>query len=292
MAARPTWSGHLRLSLVTCPVALYTATSTAGDIRFNLINPKTNNRIKMITTDPETGPIERSELVKGYEVEKGRYVLLTPEDIESVKLESKRAIDIERFVDASEIDRLYWNDPYYLVPDGDLAAEAFAVIREAMRKTDKIALGRVVMHTRERLVALEPRDKGILVYTLRTDDEVRKPEDYFAGIKDVKVDAGMVAIAEKIIEQQEGDFDTTQFRDRYEDALKALIAEKEKGHTVTAPDAPKEAEVVDLMEALRRSLSRDTPPERRKPAASKSKPAAAAKKPATARRKTDNRKRA
>lgn len=290
MAARPTWSGHLRLSLVTCPVALYTATSTAGDVSFNLINPKTNNRIKMITTDPDTGPIERSQLVKGYQVEKGRYVLLTDEEIKSVKLETTKAIDIERFVDASEIDRLYWNDPYYLVPDGDLAVEAFAVIREAMAQSDKIALGRVVMHTRERLVALEPRDKGILVYTLRTDDEVRKPQDYFAGIKDVKVDAGMVAIAEKIIEQKEGAFDTTQFRDRYEDALKALIKEKEKGEVVTAPDAPKEAEVVDLMEALRRSLGRDAPAERRKPATKK--PAAAAAKPASARRKTDNRKRA
>ena len=240
MAARPTWSGHLRLSLVTCPVTMYTATSSAGDVSFNLINPKTNNRIKMITTDPDTGPIERSQLVKGYQVEKGRYVLLTDEEIKSVKLETTKAIDIEKFVDASEIDRLYWNDPYYLVPDGDLAVEAFAVIREAMAQRDKIALGRVVMHTRERLVALEPRDKGILVYTLRTDDEVRKPQDYFAGIKDVKVDAGMVAIAEKIIEQKEGDFDPSQFRDRYEDALKALIKEKEKGEVVTAPDAPKE----------------------------------------------------
>ena len=289
MAARPTWSGHLRLSLVTCPVAMYTATSSAGDVSFNLINPKTNNRIKMVTTDPDTGPIERSQLVKGYQVEKGRYVLLTDEEIKSVKLETTKAIDIEKFVDASEIDRLYWNDPYYLVPDGDLAVEAFAVIREAMAQSDKIALGRVVMHTRERLVALEPRDKGILVYTLRTDDEVRKPQDYFAGIKDVKVDAGMVAIAEKIIEQKEGDFDPSQFRDRYEDALKALIKEKEKGEVVTAPDAPKEAEVVDLMEALRRSLGRDAPAERRKAPAKK--PAAAAK-PASARRKTDNRKRA
>lgn len=289
MAARPTWSGHLRLSLVTCPVAMYTATSSAGDVSFNLINPKTNNRIKMITTDPDTGPIERSQLVKGYQVEKGRYVLLTDEEIKSVKLETTKAIDIERFVDASEIDRLYWNDPYYLVPDGDLAVEAFAVIREAMARSDKIALGRVVMHTRERLVALEPRENGILVYTLRTDDEVRKPQDYFAGIKDVKVDAGMVAIAEKIIEQKEGDFDPSQFRDRYEDALKALIKEKEKGEVVTAPDAPKEAEVVDLMEALRRSLGRDAPAERRKAPAKK--PAAAAK-PASARRKTDNRKRA
>lgn len=291
MAARPTWSGHLRLSLVTCPVALYTGTSSAADVSFNLINPKTNNRIKMVTTDPDTGPIERSELVKGYQVEKGRYVLLTDEEIKSVKLETTRAIDIERFVDAADIDRLYWNDPYYLVPDGDLAVEAFAVIREALKQSDKIALGRVVMHTRERLVALEPRDNGILVYTLRTADEVRKPEDYFGGIKDVKVDPGMIAIAEKIIEQKEGPFDPSEFRDHYEEALRALIKEKEKGKVVTTPDAPKEAEVVDLMEALKRSLARDGSSERRKPAA-KAKPAAAAKKPATARRKTDNRKRA
>jgi len=291
MAARPTWSGHLRLSLVTCPVALYTGTSSASDVSFNLINPKTNNRIKMITTDPDTGPIERSALVKGYQVEKGRYVLLTDEEIKSVKLETTRAIDIERFVDAADIDRLYWNDPYYLVPDGDLAVEAFAVIREAMRKSDKIALGRVVMHTRERLVALEPRDNGILCYTLRTDDEVRKPEDYFGGIKDVKVDAGMIAIAEKIIEQKEGPFEPAEFRDHYEDALRALIAEKEKGNKVTVAEPARETEVVDLMEALRRSLQRDGGSERRKPAA-KPKAAGAAKKPATARRKTDNRKRA
>ena len=289
-AARPTWSGHLRLSLVTCPVALYTATSSTGDVSFNLINPKTNNRIKMITTDPDTGPIDRSELVKGYQFEKGKYVLLSDEEIKSVRLDTTRAIDIERFVDASEIDRLYWNDPYYLAPDGDLAAEAFAVIREAMKQTDKIALGRVVMHTRERLLALEPRDKGILCYTLRTAAEVRKPEDYFEGIKDVKVDANMLAIAEKIIEQQEGDFEPSKFDDRYEEALKALIAEKQKGKTVTAPEAPKDTEVTDLMEALKRSLGRGAEPARRKPAAKK--PAAAAAKPTTARRKTDNRKRA
>lgn len=287
--SRPTWSGHLRLSLVTCPVAMYTATNSAGDVSFNLINPKTNNRIKMITTDPETGPIERSELVKGYQVEKGKYVLLTDEEIKSVRLDTTRAIDIERFVEASEIDRLYWNDPYYLVPDGDLAAEAFAVIREAMKQTDKIALGRVVMHTRERLLALEPRDKGILCYTLRTAAEVRAPQDYFAGVKDVKVDPNMLAIAEKIIEQQEGDFEPSKFNDRYEEALKALIAEKQKGKVVTAPEAPKDTEVSDLMEALKRSLGRGAEPARRKSPAKK---AAPAKKPATARRKTDNRKRA
>ena len=135
MAYRPSWQGHLKLSLVTCPVALYTATNSGGDVHFNLINPKTNNRIKMITTDPDTGPIERSELVKGYEVAKGEYILLTDEEIKSVKLESTKTIDIERFVPADEIDRIYWDNPYYLAPDGKLAQEAFGVIRTALEKS-------------------------------------------------------------------------------------------------------------------------------------------------------------
>src|SRR5271165_6574988 len=149
MAYRPTWQGHLRLSLVTCPVALYSATNSAGDVHFNLINPKTNNRIKMITTDPETGPIDRSELVKGYEFAKGEYVLLTDAEIKAVKLESTKTIAIERFVPAADIDRVYWDHPYYLAPDGKLAQEAFGVIREALARTDQIALGRIVLSTRE-----------------------------------------------------------------------------------------------------------------------------------------------
>src|SRR5579859_1086126 len=162
MAYRPSWQGHLKLSLVTCPVALYTATNAGGDVHFNLINPKTNNRIKMITTDPDTGPIDRSELVKGYEVEKGKYILVTDDEIKAVKLESTKTIEIERFVPADEIDRIYWDHPYYLAPDGKLAQEAFAVIRDAMAQAGQIALGRVVLSTRERLLALEPRGKGIV----------------------------------------------------------------------------------------------------------------------------------
>jgi len=254
MAYRPTWQGHLKLSLLTCPVALYTATNAGGDVHFNLINPKTNNRIKMITTDPETGPVERSSLVKGYEVSKGEYILLTDEEIKSVKLESTKTIDIERFVPEGEIDRLYWDNPYYLAPDGKLAQEAFGVIRTAMEKSGQIALGRIVMATRERIMALEPRGKGILAYTIRSDAEVRKPDEIFNGISDEPANPAMIAIAEKIIEQQEGPFDPSQFTDRYEDALRALIKEKEKGHTVKAPEEPKEAEVIDLMEALKRSL--------------------------------------
>ena len=182
MAQRPSWRGHLRLSLVTCPVALYAATSAAGDVHFHLINPKTNNRIRMITTDPETGPIGRADLVKGYEVSKGKYILLEDDEIKSVKLESTKTIDIERFVPEKDIDRIYWENPYYLAPDGKLADEAYGVIREAMIKSGQIALGRVVLSTRERLMALEPRGKGIIAYSLRTDDEVRAEKDVFGDI--------------------------------------------------------------------------------------------------------------
>ena len=254
LASRPTWQGHLKLSLVTCPVALYSAIDPGGDVHFNLINPKTNNRIKMITTDPDTGPIARSELSKGYEIEKGRYVLLTDEDIRSVRLESTKAISIERFVPRDDIDRLYWDTPYFLAPEGKLAQEAFGVIRTAMEKSGQIALGRVVLSTRERLLALEPRGKGIVAYALHTHDEVRSAEDAFADISQAKPDPNMVAIARKIIEQQEGPFDPSQFTDRYEEALRALIAQKtEGGQPVSAPE-PEDTSPVDLMAALRASL--------------------------------------
>ena len=266
MAYRPTWQGHLKLSLVTCPVALYTATNSAGDVHFNLINPKTNNRIKMITTDPDTGPIDRSELVKGYEVSKGEYILLTNEEINSVKLESTKTIEIERFVPGDEIDRLYWDNPYFLAPDGKLAQEAFGVIRTAMEKSGQIALGRVVIGTRERILALEPRDKGILAYTIRTDAEVRKPDEIFGAISDRAADPAMISIAEKIIEQQEGPFDPSQFVDRYEQALKALIEDKKKGHKPAKVAEPDDTNVVDLMSALRASLGGKSKAAKEKPA--------------------------
>jgi DNA end-binding protein Ku len=255
MAYRPTWQGLLRLSLVTCPVSLYTAVNAGGDVHFNLINPKTNNRIRMVTTDPDTGPIDRSDLVKGYEVDKGKYILLTDDEIKSVKLESTKTIDIERFVPADEIDRIYWDHPYYLAPEGKLAQEAFGVIRDAMVQSGQIALGRIVLSTRERILALEPRGKGILAYSLRTQDEVRSADEIFDGIAAAKPDKAMIAIAEKIIEQREGPFDPSQFVDRYEKALKALIADKQKGHKPVAAEEPEDTNVVDLMAALRASLT-------------------------------------
>ncbi|MFT4252519.1 MAG: Ku protein [Caulobacter sp.] len=260
MAARPTWQGHLRLSLVTCPVALYTATNPGGEVRFNLLHPKTHNRIRMVPTDPDLGPVERSDLVKGYEVEKDRYVVVTPEEIDSVRLESTRTIDIERFVDVAEIDRLYWDNPYFLVPDGKLAAEAYAVIRDAMAGAKRIALGRVVMHTRERLLAIEPRGKGLVAWSLRSYDEVRDPAELFDDIPAGKADAAMIAIARKIIEQQDGPFEPKDFKDRYEDALRALIKRKKKGGKAKVAAAPVEdTNVVDLMEALRKSLGGKAP---------------------------------
>jgi DNA end-binding protein Ku len=267
LSARPVWQGMLRLSLVSCPVALYKATSRANDISFNLLNPKTNNRIRMVPTDPETGPVDRADLVRGYEVEKNRYVILDDEELDAVKLETTHTLDIERFVDADSIDRLFFDVPYILLPTDDIAVNAYAVIREAMRQTHRVALGRVVMHTRERLMAMEPREKGLLVFSLRMRDEVVNLQKALESIPDMKPDRQMVEIAEKIIAQLEGPFDPEEFRDRYEESLRDLIRRKEKGEkpTVTAPPA-EPSNVIDLMAALKKSLgAKGAPPKRTPP---------------------------
>ena len=254
-AARPTWEGHLRLSLVTCPVALFTATERSADVHFHLINPKTNQRVRMQTVDAESGrAVERSGLVRGFEVSKNKYILLDKKELDAVKLESTRIIDIKEFVDADAIDRIYWDEPYYLAPQGKTGIDAFSVIQAAMKKQGKVAIGSLVLHQRERPCALEPRDGGILLTTLRTHDEIRSSAGLF-GKSLPKPDAGMLAIAEKIIAQQEGKFDPTHFKDRYEDALRALIERRKKGKPIEAEaPAAKNDNVVDLMEALRNSL--------------------------------------
>jgi DNA end-binding protein Ku len=254
LSSRPMWQGQLRLSLVSCPVALYGAVSRSADVSFHLLNPETNNRIRMIPTDPDTGPVERADLVKGYEISKNHYVVLSNDELKAVKLETTKTIDIERFVDEKDIDRLYWNDPYYLVPNDKAGVEAYTVIREALAETGRIALGRVVMHTRERLVALEPRDKGIIVYTLRMGDEVIQPKDAFDDIPAARPDREMIAIARKIIEQKEGAFEPEKFEDRYENALRDLIRRKEKGEKLVTAEPVEEDNVIDLMAALKRSL--------------------------------------
>jgi len=276
MAARPTWQGHLKLSLVTCPVALYTATSSASHVSFHLINPETNNRIRMVPTDPDAGPVERSDLVKGYEVSKDEYVLFDDEDFDKVKLESTRTIDIGQFVDEDEIDRLYWDSPFYVVPEKGVGAEAFAVIRDSMKAAGKIAIGCLVLRNRERQIALEVRGKGLVAYTLRPHEEVRDAADFFDDIPTVKADKDMVDIATRIIAQKEADFDPSEFKDRYDEALKEMIKAKQKGGkgVVEAPE-PDDTNVVDLMEALRASLkgSAGGKAPARKPAAKKKTPA-------------------
>jgi DNA end-binding protein Ku len=246
LSSRPMWQGQLRLSLVSCPVALYGATSRAGDISFHLLNPETNNRIRMIPTDPDTGPVERGDLVKGYEISKNHYVVLSDDELQAVKLETTKTIEIERFVDEKEIDRLYWNTPYYLMPNEKSGVEAYTVIREALAETGRIALGRVVMHTRERLVALEPRDKGIIVYTLRMSDEVVQPKDAFEDIPAARPNK-----------------EPAKFEDRYETALRELIRRKEKGEKLVTAAPVADSNVIDLMAALKKSLKSGDPTRRK-----------------------------
>ncbi len=269
MAARPTWQGHLKLSLVTCPVALYTATSSASDVRFHLINPDTHNRIRMVPTDPDAGPVERSHLVRGYEVSKDEYVLFDDADFDKVRLDSTKTISIDKFVDESDIDRLYWDDPFFVVPEKGAGVEAFAVIRDAMQKQGKVALGQLVLRGKERQLALEVRGKGLVAYTLRAHDEVRDADDYFDDIPKVKADADMVEIAARIIAQKEADFDPTAFKDRYDDALREMIKAKTKGGKGLVDVAePDDTNVIDLMAALKNSL-KGSAGSARKPAAKK-----------------------
>jgi DNA end-binding protein Ku len=209
----------------------------------------------MVPTDPDTGPVERSDLVKGYEVSKDEYVLFDDADFDKVKLETTRTISIDSFVDEAEIDRLYWDDPFYVVPEKGVGAEAFAVIRDAMKAAGKIAIGSLVLRGRERQLALEVRGKGLLAFSLRPHDEVRDAADYFDDIPAVKADKDMVEIAGRIIAQKEADFDPTQFKDRYDDALREMIAAKQKGGKgVVEVEAPDDTNVIDLMAALRNSL--------------------------------------
>jgi DNA end-binding protein Ku len=265
MASRPAWEGHLKLSLVTCPVSLYPATGRGKTVRFNMINPDTGNRIRTEAQDQATGErVERTETLKGFEVDKGLYVTLTDEEIRAAKLPDTGSLQIERFVPVKEIDRLYWASPYYLVPNGDVAAEPFSVIREAMRAEGKVALARYVKGGKERQLALEPRGRGIVAHELRPRDQVHAEADFFGRIPDIKVDKGMVALAKQILQQHEGPFDPSTFKDRYTEGLLALIEEKRKSQGVTrsrgGDRGPSEAEVVNLMEALKRSLAAASAP--------------------------------
>jgi DNA end-binding protein Ku len=253
---RASWNGFLRLSLVTCPVALVPATTEAKRIRLNQLNAETGNRIAQQLVDSKTGDVlDRDQIVKGYEYDRGRYVQLSDDELKDIQIESSKIIDLDRFVDRDKVDPLYLDTPYYVYPDGELAAETFHVIGEAMRHTNKVGLGRVTISSRERLVLVEPRGGGLLMSTLRAGDEVRPAE--FADKSKGEADPDMVAIAETIIERRAGAFEPSEFRDRYQDALRELVEAKTKG-LATAPRAVEEPpKVINLMEALKRSLAQE-----------------------------------
>ena len=255
MAPRAYWKGYLKLSLVSCPVALFPASSEREKISFHQINKKTGNRIKYRKVDAETeDEVDSSDIVKGYEVGKGEYVEIEPEELEAIAIASKRTIEIDEFVPKKEIDELYLNSPYYIVPDGEVGQQAFAVIREAIRKEGMVALARVVFTSREHVMALEPRGKGLLGITLRYPYEVRKEDEYFDDIEDEKIPKDMADLAAHIVETKAGHFKPEKFEDHYEEALKELLKKKQAGEKIEVPKQREPAKVISLMDALRRSV--------------------------------------
>ena len=255
MAPRAYWKGFLRLSLVSCPIALYPATSEREKIHFHQLNRKTGNRIQYKKVDAETGrEVDRDDIIKGYEKSKGDYVPVEPEELEAVAIESKRVIEIDEFVPRKEIDELYFANPYYIVPDGEAGAQAYAVIRDAIEDASMIALGRVVFTSREHMIALEARGKGIMGITLRYPYEVRDEKDYFDDIPGERVTKDMLDLASHIIKTKTGHFHPEKFEDQYEDALKELLRKKDKGEKIEPPPAREESNVINLMDALRRSV--------------------------------------
>ncbi len=285
MAPRPSWKGFLKLSLVACAVSMYPATTTSQHIRFNIINKATGNRIHNEVVDAETGePVDAEDRVKGYQVEKGQYVLLDDEELDNVALASTHTIDIDEFVPMADVDRIYLDESYYIAPQDEVAQEAFAVIREAMHKEDLAGLARVVVYRRERLLLLRPRGKGLMATTLRYQDEVRDESEYFDDIPSTKVPADMLKLATHILETKKGKFDPAKFEDRYETALKELVKAKQAGKKPPVASDSRPSNVVNLMDALRRSAKADRDKAgRREPAPTRRK--TRARKPAAPRRK-------
>ena len=275
MAPRASWKGYIKLSLVSCPVRLYPAVSANEKIRFNQLHKDTHNRINMKPVDPELGLVERADLVRGYEYEDKQYIIIEDEDLEAVRIESNHTLNIEAFVDESEVDVIYQDSPYYLAPDGKMAEETFAVLRDAMQAAGKVAIARLVMSSRERVVTIGARDKGMFVTTLRDPREVRSTAAYFDEIPDIKADPEMLQLAEKLIEQKVTHFEPEKYEDRYESALMEMIKEKLKGHKPIIAAAPERGNVINLMDALKASLGQAKPAA---PSKSKGEAAPAAKK--------------
>jgi DNA end-binding protein Ku len=277
MAPRANWKGFLRLSLVTCPVALYPATSEAEKISFNQINKNTGHRIRYLKVDADSGEeVSSDDIVKGYQVDRDRYLEVTKDELENIALESTRTIDIDEFVPRKEIDDLYLVRPYYIVPDGKVGHDAYAVIRETIRSLDKVALARVVLTSREHVITLEARDKGLMGMLLRYPYEVRDQAEYFDEIQDVKITKDMLDLARHIVEQKSGHFDPSKFEDHYEAALQDLLNKKQKGQAIPKASPKRDDNVVDLMAALRASIKgtggKDSPT-KAKPAKAKAKTA-------------------
>ena len=255
MAPRANWKGFLRLSLVTCPVALYPATSDTEKVSFNQINRKTGHRIKYAKVDADTGEeVAAEDIMKGYKVDTDTYIEVSKDELDDIALESTHTIEIDEFVPKADIDSRYLIRPYYLVPDGKVGHDAFAVIRETIRSMNKVAIGRVVLTNREHIIALEPLDKGLMGTLLRYPYEVRDPAEYFDEIQDVKVTKDMLDLARHIVDQKSGSFEPDKFEDQYETALVDLINQKRAGKAITPKERPRGDNVVDLMEALKRSV--------------------------------------
>ena len=255
MAPRANWKGYLRLSLVSCPIALYPASSFSEKVSFNRLNRKTGNRLKQQNVDSETGEVgPREDTARGYEVAKGQYLIVEDEEIDAVQIESTRTIDIDQFVPRSEIDERYIDSPYYLAPDGQVGQDAFAVIRDTIGKLNMVALGRVVLTRREHVIALEPKGRGLLGLTLRYPYEVRDEASYFEDIPDQKLPKEMLDLATHIVNTKSGHFDPSQFQDRYENALIDLLKKKEAGETIEPSREVAAPRVVNLMDALRASI--------------------------------------
>jgi DNA end-binding protein Ku len=277
---RAYWKGSLKLSLVSCPVVLYPASTSVDKTRFHMINTETGNRLKQQMVDSETGDVvEKEQKGRGYEISKGEYIPIEKEELEAVQIESNHTIDIDSFVPRDEIDRRFLNNPYYIAPDGRAGLDAFAVIRDAMKDKDRVALARIVLTNREHIIAIEPLGKGLLGTTLRYAAEVRDEEDYFDDIKSPKISKDMIDLAVHILDSKAAHFDPTKFKDEYEDALKALVQSKAGGKAVRVEKEDKPDNVISLMDALQASLKGGKAASR-----SDSKPAAkAAAKPAARR---------
>lgn len=279
MPPRAMWTGQLRFSLVTLGVRLYAATESTSRVSMNQLHKGCHQRLKTQLQCPVHGPVERDEIVKGYEYEKDSYVIIEKEELDALKLETTKTIELIEFVDASEIDPLFMDTPYFLGPDGPVAEEAFRVIREALKKTNRVGVGKLVLHSREHIVAVRPHENGMMLTTLRYASEVRSSAEYFKDVGNGKVDKEQLELAQTIIEKKAGEFDASEFQDRYQEAFFALVKAKAEG---AAPVQVREEEApttFNFMEALKRSVEQAAPAKPAKKGKAR-KPAAASVAPA------------